>query len=259
MREIQVHHRKTQDYDHKIKDAEPGGSGATPCGCARKLQISGVEQEYEERHHVLGIVIPILTGEAVNPDKTENCSDRDGEEPNENTGTAHALEDVKRGKTPDDIAEFAVAQKAVLGEVNEAENKGQGEGGVGQDAEGHVQSEDRTARRRGGEAVGWGEMSGEEKDQDERDDESAHGTLPMVELESEIGNGEEPAEEGHGAVQVVIWDGVEAAGALEESEIVRDEAEAEKDGTEAAGELTARVEIAGIRTKTEGVGEQGQR
>src|SRR5260370_24034405 len=79
VREVQVHHRETQDYDHEIKDAEPGGSGAAPRGCARELEVGGIECEYEERYHVLGIVIPILAGEAVDPDKTENRADGDGE------------------------------------------------------------------------------------------------------------------------------------------------------------------------------------
>src|ERR1700738_2309510 len=119
MREIQVHHRETQDYDHEIKDAEPGGSGATPRGCARELQVGGVKQEYEEGYHVLGIVIPILAGEAVDPDETENGADGDGEEANEHAGTAHALEKVERRETPDDFAKFVIAEETVLGEVNE--------------------------------------------------------------------------------------------------------------------------------------------
>jgi hypothetical protein len=102
-------------------------------------------------------------------------------------------------------------------------------------------------------------MGGEEKNQNEWDDEGAYGTLAMVELESEIGQGEQPAEEGHGAVEVVVGDRVEAAGAFEESEIVGDEAEAEKDGAEAAGEFAAGVEIACVRGEAQGIGEQRQR
>src|SRR5467141_2570335 len=105
-----------------------------------------------------------------------------------------------------------------------------------------MQGEDRAAGGRGGEAVGGSEIGGEKKDQDEGDDEGSHRTLAMVELESEIGEGEQPSEEGHGAVEVVIGDGVEAAGALEKSEIVRDQAEGEKDGAETAGESAAGVE-----------------
>jgi hypothetical protein len=93
-------------------------------------------------------------------------------------------------------------------------------------------------------------MGGEKKNQNERDDESAHGTLAMVKLESEIGEGEQPAEEGHRAVKIVVGDGVEATGAFEESEIMSDETEAEKDGAEAAGEFAASVEIAGVRPET---------
>jgi len=213
------------------------------------LQIGGVECEYEEGDHVLGIVIPILAGEAVDPDKTENGAYGDGEETNENAGAAHAFEEIERGKAPDDFAEFAIAQEAILGEIDEAKDEGQGEGGVGKDAESDVQGEDGAASGRGGEAVGGREVGSEKKDQDEREDEGTHGTLAMVELESEIGEGEQPAEEGHGAVEVVIGDGVEATGALQESEIMRDQAEAEKNGAETAGKFAAGVEIARIRAE----------
>jgi hypothetical protein len=151
------------------------------------LQIGGVECEYEEGDYVLGIVIPILAGEAVDPDKTENGADGDREEADQNAGAAHAFEEIKGGKAPDDFAELAIAEQAILGEVNEAEDEGQGEGGVGKDAECDVQGEDRAPRGRGGQAVGGGEMGGEKKHQDEGDDESADGALAMVELESEIG------------------------------------------------------------------------
>src|SRR5258708_36111634 len=94
VREVQVHHRETQNHDHEIEDAEPGGSGAAPGGCARELEVGGIEREYEERYHVLGIVIPILAGEAVDPDKTENGAHGDGEEADEHAGAAHAFEEV---------------------------------------------------------------------------------------------------------------------------------------------------------------------
>ncbi len=42
----------------------------------------------------------------------------------ESRPAAHALEEVERGKAPDDFAEFAIAQEAILGEVNEAQDKG---------------------------------------------------------------------------------------------------------------------------------------
>jgi hypothetical protein len=57
----------------------------------------------------------------------------------------------------------------------------------------------------------------------------------------------------------VIGDGVEAPGALQEGEIVGDETEAQKKGAEATGEFAARVQITGVRTEAEGVGEHGQR
>ena len=47
----------------------------------------------------------------------------------------------------------------------------------------------------GREAVGRGEMGSEKERQDEREDESTDGTLAMEELEAQIGEREEPAEE----------------------------------------------------------------
>jgi hypothetical protein len=72
----------------------------------------------------------------------------------------------------------------------------------------------------------------------------------MVELEREVNEGEEPAEEGHGTVEVVIRDSVETARTLQEREIVSDEAEAEEDGSQAAGELIAGVEKSSVGAET---------
>ena len=98
----------------------------------------------------------------------------------------------------------------------------------------------------GGESlsVGRREMGGEKEREDERHDERADGALAMEEFEAEIGQGEQPAEERHRAVKIVIRDGVDAAGAFEEREIVGDQAESEEDRAEAAGDFAARAQEA---------------
>jgi len=54
-----------------------------------------------------------------------------------------------------------------------------------------------------------------EKYDDDWNDERADGALAVIDLEAEIGQGEEPAEERERAVEVVIWNGVQAARAFE--------------------------------------------
>jgi hypothetical protein len=178
-----------------------------------------------------------LAGQAVDPDETEDGAHSDRDEADEDAGLAHALEEVEGRETPDDIAEVTIAQETILQEKDGAENAREGEGGVGENAECDVEREDDTVGLRRRKAVGAcaGEMRGEKKNQDERQNEGAYRTLAMVELEAEIGEGQEPAEEGERAVEVVIGDGVEAAGALEQSEIVGDQTQAEEDCAEASG------------------------
>jgi hypothetical protein len=57
----------------------------------------------------------------------------------------------------------------------------------------------------------------------------------------------------------MVGDGVETAGAFEESEIVGYKTKSEKNSAEAAGEFAARIEIPGVRGEAQEVGEQGQR
>ena len=82
-------------------------------------------------------------------------------------------------------------------------------------------------------------MREKEKRQNEWEHERADRALAMEEFEAEIGQREKPAEEGKRAVEIVIRDGVRAAGTLEECEIVGDESENEKDGAKAAGDFAS--------------------
>jgi hypothetical protein len=56
----------------------------------------------------------------------------------------------------------------------------------------------------------------------------------------------------------VIGNGVEAAGTLEQSKIVGDEAETEKNGPETSGEGFSGVEEAQVGNQAQGVGQQRQ-
>jgi hypothetical protein len=56
----------------------------------------------------------------------------------------------------------------------------------------------------------------------------------------------------------VIRNGVKTAGTLEESKIVRDETEAEEDGSKTSGEGFSGVEEAQVGDQAQGVGQQRQ-
>ena len=71
----------------------------------------------------------------------------------------------------------------------------------------------------------------------------------MEEFEAQIDQREEPAEERDRAVNIVVRNGVRAARAFEQSEIMGDEAEYEKDGAEAAGDFAARSAGSGCTSR----------
>ena len=66
------------------------------------------------------------------------------------------------------------------------------------------------ARRSGGESC-----DDSEKRQNERQDESADGALAVEKFEAEVGERQQPAEQRHGAGEVVVGNGVQAASAFE--------------------------------------------
>ena len=88
-----------------------------------------------------------MTGEAVDPDESKHGADRDRDDADEDAGAAHTLEEFERRKAPDEFGEIAIAEETVFDEEDEAEDKRQREGGVGEDAERDVEGEDG--------AVGW--------------------------------------------------------------------------------------------------------
>ena len=220
VREKQVHYGETENHDGEIKNAQLRGAGSAPTGIAGKPQIKNVSDENQQRDDVLGVVMPDVAGEAVDPDEAEGSADSDGNEADEDAALAHAIEKIERWEAPDDIADAMFVEEALFAEVDEAEYAGEAEGGVGQDAERYVKCEDYAGGGWSGEAVWRRELREEEKCQNEWEHERADRALAVKKLEAEVGECQEPAEEGHGAGKVVVGDSVEAASAFEQREIM---------------------------------------
>src|SRR5262249_8310431 len=120
-------------------------------------------------------------------------------------------------------AKFAIAKQPIFNKENQAQHTGERKARIGEDAEGDVEGEHRTVSRWRGQTIARSKVRGKKKNKDERKDESANGTLAMVELQHKRGERQQPAEQGHRTGKVVIGDGVEALGALQQGEIVRDQ------------------------------------
>src|SRR5437879_773292 len=135
---------------------------------------------------------------------------------------AHAFEKFQRWKTPDDVADLAHTQQPLFTEKHQTEYTGEGKAGVGQNTERDVQREDHSV------CLGWrgrmlrGECGGEKKGQNDRDDEGTDRSLAVVYFETEVGYREEPAEERHRALQVMVWDGVHGLGSAQQRQVVED-------------------------------------
>jgi hypothetical protein len=102
-------------------------------------------------------------------------------------------------------------------------------------------------------------MGSEKEGKNERQDESTDGTLAMVELKAEIGQREKPAEKRHRAVEIVVGDGVESAGTLQEREIVGDQSEDQEYRAQSASSLTAGAQETDVGAQAQHVGEHGQK
>src|ERR1041385_4425090 len=113
VRQVEIHHGETQNHNYKIENAQPRSTRATPASAPRKLQINDVKQEHQQGDNVLRIVKPELPSEAIDPDKSERGTDGNGDQPDQYTGAAHALEQIKRRQAPHHFAKFAVAEKTI--------------------------------------------------------------------------------------------------------------------------------------------------
>src|SRR6266851_2075330 len=163
VREKQIHYGEAENHNGEIENAKLGGASSAPAGIAGQPQIENVSREDEQRDDVFGIVVPDIAGEAIDPDEAEGGADGDRNEANENAALAHAIEKIERGEAPDNVADAVFLQKALLGEVDDAEDARQAEGGVSEDAEGDVKREDDAGGGRGGEAVGRRELRDREE------------------------------------------------------------------------------------------------
>src|ERR1700722_2061950 len=101
-------------------------------------EIYRVEQQDKQRDDVFRVVVPELAVQAIDGNKTECGACGNGYEADQNTGAAHAFQKIQRRQAPDDLGEVSVTQKTGFGEINEAQDKRQCEGGVSQDAERNV-------------------------------------------------------------------------------------------------------------------------
>src|SRR5580700_11884632 len=146
LRQIEVHHSKTHHHDKKIKDTELGGSRSPPRSRLRQLKIKRVKQQHQQGDDVLGIVVPHLSSQPVDPHESKRCADGDRHQPHENARSAHAFEKFKCRKPPYDTAELAAAQKPLLSQENQAKNERKREGRISKNAECDVKSKDYTTR-----------------------------------------------------------------------------------------------------------------
>jgi hypothetical protein len=188
--------------------------------------------------------VPDRAGEAIHPEEAEDGADSDGNETHEDTALAHAVEKIKRGKAPEQASDFVFLEQALLGEIDDAEDAREAEGGISQNAEGYVKGEGDSFGGDGGGVIGRGDVGEKEEGQDERKDQGAYGALAVENLQAEVGEGEEPSEKGHGAGEVVIRNGVEAAGTFEKCKVVSGKACRQEDGADAAGPFAASDQIA---------------
>src|ERR1700675_1507263 len=187
VREKQIHNGETENHNDKIENAKLGGAGSAPSGVAGQPQIQGVGGENQQRDDVFRIVVPDGAGEAIDPDKTESGADADRDQADEHAALAHAIEKIERGKTPDDIADLMFVEQTLLGEVDDAQNAGEAESGVSQNAERDVKCEDDASGGRSGEAVGGSELRNSEERQNEGENESAYRALTVEEFKAEVG------------------------------------------------------------------------
>src|SRR5258707_13915815 len=133
---------------------------------------------------------------------------------------AHALEEFQRRQAPDNVTHFAHAQQPLFPKKHQAEDTGQRETRVCEDAERDVQGED--------DAMGLCRRSGmlgrqgtsEKKCQDDRNHESANSALAVIDLQAKISNPEEPAKGGYGNLQVMLRKGMHESPAAEASQMM---------------------------------------
>lgn len=220
VREKQVHNGEAENDDGKIKDAQLRGARSAPAGIASQPQIKNVSDENQQRDRVFGIVVPDIAREPVNPHEAHRGADGDGDEPDQDAALAHAIKQIERWQTPDNIADAMFVEEALFCEVDEAKDTRKAESSVGQDAEGYVKREDDAGGGRGGKTVGRRELREDEKCQNKWKHERADGPLAVKKFQAEVSEREKPSEKRHRAGKIVVRDRVEATGAFKQRKIM---------------------------------------
>src|SRR5436305_177957 len=101
-------------------------------------------------------------------------------------------------------------------------------------------------------------MRRDKEQKNKRQHKCTDGTLPMIELKRKVGEREQPAEQRHRAVEVVIRNGVKSARTLEERKVMRDQTQTEGNGAHLPAERLARIKELHISGKAKAVGKNGQ-
>src|SRR5260370_3936997 len=106
--------------------------------------------------------------------------------------------------------------------------------------------------------VGRSEVRGQKEHQDKGQDEGSNGSLPVIQLQAQIGQRKEPAKERHRTIQVMVRNRVQATGPLQKRKIMRHQAQPQERRTQSAREFLSRTEEANIQAETQEVGKRRQ-
>src|SRR6266849_5768116 len=254
VRQIQIHDRKTQHHHSEIENAQLRSARPPPCRGSRKPEIERVQQEHEQRDHMLRIVKPILYHYPVHRDESQCRPDRDRNKSHEHAGLAHAFQQLQRRQAPDHVPEFVLAQEPLLPQENQAEYKRESERRVRQNAQGHMKRENGSPQIRLRQPVRRREVRREKEHQDERQDESSHGALSVIQLQSQVRQRQQPAEQRHRSIQIVIRHSMQSPRPLQKREIVRHQPQREEQSSQPPNELAARVQKTHVAAETQQIG-----
>src|SRR5215471_8561052 len=133
-------------------------------------------------------------------------------------------------------------QQAILDKKDQTQHKGQSKSRVSQDAKGNVKGEYRTVCARGGQPRRGDQMGSQEKYKNERQDKRANRALPIIHFQTEVGERQQPAEQRHRPVEVVIRDSVKTFRSQEKRKIMDDQAEDKQNRAQASSQGFARVQ-----------------
>src|SRR5690242_21268549 len=123
IREIQIHHAIAEKHQDKIEYTERRGAGSAPRSRAAQPQIAGIHGQNKDRDDLLGIAIPVMAPDSIDPQQTEDDAHQKRSETYDYAAAAHSLERFQRRETPDDAAQVPIPQQSVLHQIDGAEHK----------------------------------------------------------------------------------------------------------------------------------------